>query len=180
MKKVVLTFGLIAGIVMAIMVVLSTPSMLEGDSSSSMLVGYTSMVIALSLIFFAVKIYRDKHNGGTVTFGKAFLIGIYISLIASAMYSLGFEIGLASNNMSGGEFMSLYAEGQVKAQLGEDVSAEVLQKEKGKIVADYGWYDNLVLRFLWTMIMEMFIVGVIVSLICAAILKKKPVQQSIA
>ncbi|HRG10011.1 MAG TPA: DUF4199 domain-containing protein, partial [Cyclobacteriaceae bacterium] len=52
------------------------------------LVGYTTMVIALSMIFFGIKSFRDNHAAGNITFGKGVLIGVLITLIAGVMYAL--------------------------------------------------------------------------------------------
>ena len=87
MKKIVFTFGIIAGFINIMTDILLTN--LGGEEmmhSNTQWIGYLVMVIALSLIFVGVKQYRDKHLGGVIKFGKAFLIGLYISLVAGAIY----------------------------------------------------------------------------------------------
>ena len=90
MKKNVLVFGLIAGLVVSVFMGASMIYMNNNSDAShgtsSIVVGYLSMLIAFSLIFVAVKNYRDKQNGGVISFGKAFKMGLLISLIASTMY----------------------------------------------------------------------------------------------
>ncbi len=84
MKKIVLIYGLIAGFISCAgyLIMLSDKDM---NFDNGMIYGFASMFLAFALIFVAANQYR-KQNGGTVTFGKAFLIGLYISLIASSIY----------------------------------------------------------------------------------------------
>ena len=89
MKKLVLTYGLIAGAVVSAFMAISMMGIADDPSkigAGSMVVGYLGMLIAFAFIFVAVKNYRDKQNGGVVSFGKAFSIGLLIALIASVMY----------------------------------------------------------------------------------------------
>jgi len=85
-KKIVLTFGLIAGVVLSAEMVLTIPFMDEIGFNRGLLVGYTTMVLAFLLIYFGIRTYRDNSPGGTVSFGRAFTIGILIGVIASACY----------------------------------------------------------------------------------------------
>src|SRR6188768_3086038 len=90
MKKNIIIYGLIAGIVVSILMLFSINyiSHVEGkvDYNTSLLIGYASMLIAFSLVFVGIRNYRDKYNGGIISFGKAFKIGIMIVLIASTIY----------------------------------------------------------------------------------------------
>ena len=83
MKKTVLIYGLIAGIISCMGFFLLSKNM---DFDKGMIYGFGSMIVAFSLIFVAVKNYRDKHNGGIISFGKAFQIGLYI--FAHCIYNL--------------------------------------------------------------------------------------------
>lgn len=86
MKKNVWTFGVIAGFISTIGFVIGTINPDTIDMEKGMIYGFASMILAFSLTFVAIKNYRDKYNGGAVSFKKAFLIGLYISLIASSIY----------------------------------------------------------------------------------------------
>ena len=90
MKKNIIIYGLIAGIVVSIAMLLSVNSMGHRDGNfdygTSLFIGYASMVIAFSLVFVGIRNYRNNYNGGVISFGKAFKIGIMIVLIASTIY----------------------------------------------------------------------------------------------
>ena len=96
MKKNIIIYGLIAGTLVSIFMLASMNylSHCEGnvDYNTSMLIGYASMLIAFSLVFVGIRNYRDKYNGGLISFGKAFKIGIMITLIASSMYVVAWLI----------------------------------------------------------------------------------------
>src|SRR5215212_11220953 len=96
MRKNIIIHGLIAGIVVSILM-LSTVNYIshcEGnvDYGTSMLIGYASMLIALSLVYVGIRNYRDKYNGGIISFGKAFKTGMVIVLIASTIYVIAWLI----------------------------------------------------------------------------------------
>lgn len=172
MKKIALVFGSIAGVICAGMLLITNPDMMDENAA---LVGYTTMVIALSTIFFGIKMHRDKHLGGNIKFGRAFLLGIYISLVASFIYSAGWEVTMAMNDVEPMTYMQQYAEIEANKAEKNGATPEEVKKAGEDVLAQWGWYANPILRFLWTMLFEMFVVGVVVSLICAGILKNKNV-----
>jgi hypothetical protein len=96
MKKNIIIYGLIAGIVVSVLMLSSVNylSHCEGnvDYNTSMLIGYAGMLIAFSLVFIGIRNYRDKYNGGVISFGKAFKIGMLIVLIASTIYVIAWLI----------------------------------------------------------------------------------------
>src|SRR4029077_12942443 len=70
MKKTVLTFGLIAGLIIS---VLMGGSLLLADkigSGHSMVLGYTIMVASFLLIYFGIRSYRDNTLDGRISFGR--------------------------------------------------------------------------------------------------------------
>jgi hypothetical protein len=92
MRKIVLTFGLIAGAIMSVLMVLAMLFQDQIGLGHSYVVGYTSMVIAFLMVFFGVKSYRDNVAGGSVKFGRAFGVGLLITLIATAGYVATWEV----------------------------------------------------------------------------------------
>src|SRR4051794_39263873 len=91
MTKIVLTFGLISGIIIAGVVWLNSSLIASGQISweRAEIVGYASMLIALSMVFFGIKSYRDNCAGGTIGFWKGVKVGLLISLLAGVLYFAG-------------------------------------------------------------------------------------------
>ena len=51
------------------------------DYSTNEILGYISIFVCLSFIYFGIKHYRDRVNEGVVSFGKALAIGVLISVL---------------------------------------------------------------------------------------------------
>lgn len=92
MKKIVLTFGLIAGAMLSLMMVGTIPLMDQIGFDKGMVIGYTTMVLAFLMVYFGIRSYRDNVAGGSVTFGRAFKVGILITFMASACYVATWQV----------------------------------------------------------------------------------------
>jgi hypothetical protein len=86
MKKVVLTFGGLSGVAVAILMTINTLFAEQIGFDRAIVAGYTVIVISMLFVYFGVRSYRDDVLGGQITFGKAFTAGILITLIACAFY----------------------------------------------------------------------------------------------
>lgn len=171
MKKIVLIYGLIAGAIVGGMLLITMPLYESGTLKieNGEWLGYTTMVVALSLVFFGVKSYRDNHLGGVIKFGNALTVGLLITLISSLMYAVSWEV--TYHNMKG-DFMKQYSEKQLEKMKAKGASeAEIVAS--GKKMAELGeMYKNPIIRFAMTL-MEIAPVGILISLLSAALLKKK-------
>ena len=92
MKKTVLTFGLISGAIVSVMMAITLPFQHSIGSDRAMIIGYTTMVLAFLLIFFGIKSYRDNVAGGSVSFGRAFGVGMLIAVVSSMCYVATWEV----------------------------------------------------------------------------------------
>ena len=92
MKKTVLTFGLISGLMISVLMDSSLLLANKISSGHSMLLGYTMMVASFLLIYFGVRSYRDNNLGGQISFGRAFACGILIALITTVCYVATWEV----------------------------------------------------------------------------------------
>lgn len=92
MRKVVLTFGLIAGAILSAMMLITIPFQDQIGYDRGEVIGYTTMVLAFLMVFVGVKSYRDNVAGGSVSFGRAFKVGLLITLVASACYVATWEV----------------------------------------------------------------------------------------
>ncbi len=171
MKKIVLVYGVISGLIVGGMLLVTMPLYESGTLKfdNGMLLGYTTMVIALSLIFFAVKSYRDQHLKGVISFGKAFQVGILVSLVAAIIYALSWEV---SYNTMKGDFMGKMNEHSLQKMKERGLSEKEMVAKKAELDEFAEQYKNFFVRFPIT-IMEIAPVGLIVSLLCAALLRRK-------
>lgn len=171
MKKVVLIYGLIAGTIVGGTMLITMPLYENGtfNFDNGELTGYTTMVIALSMVFFGVKSYRDNHAGGAITFWSGLKVGLLITLVASIMYAATWEVLYAR---MGEEFTQ-----EMVAHYMEDLKADgatetELAEAKAKWESFGEMYKNPLIRFGVTL-MEIFPVGLVISLLTAGLLRKK-------
>jgi len=171
MRKLILTYGTIAGTIVSGMFLVTAP--LYKDRSltpdTGMWVGYTTMVIALSLIFFAVKSYRDRHLGGSITFGRAFRMGLLITLVAALLYCLMWEICYNTIYSDFMEQMGQYEREKMVASGASQAAIRQAQAEYQRLVE---WYKNPLVRFGFTLL-EIVPVGLVISLLSAALLRRR-------
>jgi len=173
MQKIILTYGLIAGAIVSSMLVITQPLLSNGmiNYDNGMIVGYTSMVIALSVVFFGIKTFRDQEGKGKISFGTAFKIGILITLIASLMYAISWEIYY---NTVGSDFMEKYTSYHIQKLQASGATAEKIEATQKEMAAFSEQYKNPVIRFGMTLL-EIFPVGILITLLCAALLRKKEI-----
>lgn len=177
MKKNVLIFGLISGLIITTMMLI-TVSMCyaKSDFDGNMFLGYAAMILAFSMIFVAVKNYRDKYNGGVVSFGKAFKIGLYISLIASTMYVV---VWLIDYYYFIPDFMDRYTDHVLREAKRDGALPAELDKKAVEMATFKDLYKNPLLVILITY-SEILPIGILVSLISAFFLKRKQRQPAVA
>jgi hypothetical protein len=169
MRKTVLTFGLIAGVILSIMMLSTLPFIDRIGFDRSEVIGYTTMIVAFLLIFFGIRSYRDNVAGGSVSFGRAFAVGALIAVVASVCYVATWEViyfKLAP------DFVTKY-----QAYLIEKARAEgASQAEIDKKIADgqkfVELYKNPVINAGITFI-EPLPVGLIIALVSAGILRRR-------
>ncbi len=56
------------------------------------MLGYTILILGSLLVFFGIRSYRENIGGGQISFGRAFAVGILITLVASVCYVVTWEI----------------------------------------------------------------------------------------
>ncbi len=92
MRKISLTFGLIAGAVMSAMLAITIPFQDQLKGNAGMAVGYASMIAASLLIYFGVRQYRDTVRDGQLPFWDGVKVGLAISATAIVCYVITWEI----------------------------------------------------------------------------------------
>ncbi len=168
MKKTVFKFGIVAGLIVAAML-FGTTYKGEIDYDSGELLGFATMILAFSSIFFGIRSYRDKQLGGMITFGSAFQIGLFITLIASTIYVITWMIIISTY---GTDFMDQYTQYAIQKLQESGESVEEIKVKTDEMRGFQEMYKNPLIKIGFTY-MEILPIGLAVSLICAAILKKK-------
>ena len=174
MRKVVITFGLIAGAIM-ILAIFVSGTLIEREILPIAWIevtGYTTMLIALSMVFFGIKSYRDKHSNGSITFWKGVQIGVLISLIGSVMYFAGGELYNAVNPNFFPKVMQRFSEHQITNMKAKGASDDEIIKKNEEMAQVLVMFKNPLIRFA-VFVMEMFPVGIVVTLVSAGLLRKR-------
>lgn len=173
MKKNILIYGVIAGVIVSVLMLTSVNyySHCEGnvDFGTSMVIGYASMLLAFSLVFVGIRNYRDKFNGGVITFGKAFKIGMMIVLIASTIYVFAWMIDYFFFIP---DFMEKYAAQSIEQMRASGAPQAEIEKQATEMAEFSKMYKNPLFNAMMTYV-EILPVGLIVTLISALILKRK-------
>jgi len=170
MKKNILVYGLISGlIVSALMAVNLGMVSKNGNFDNSVLIGYASMIIAFALVFVGIKNFRDKYNGGVISFGKAFKVGFFMTLIASTIYVI---VWLIEEHYFFPDFMDKYTANELNKLRASGISATKLASETRELEQAKEMYKNPALKIIMTYI-EILPVGLVVTLISSLILKRK-------
>ncbi len=173
MKKTVVTFGLISGVISSLMMVATVPFADRIGFDKGAIVGYTAIVLSFLLVFFGIRSYRDNVGNGQITFGKAFAVGISITVISCIFYVVTWEI-LYFNFLP--DFMDKYSVYIVEKLKASGASAAAVQVKVQELKKYKELYDNPFFNALMTFI-EPFPIGLVITLISGAVLRKKPQSQ---
>jgi len=171
MKKIILTYGIIGGLIPAVWFLISEGLLPDSVSLNIRLwLGYTSMILAFATIFVAVKKYRDNFGDGFITFGKALRIGLLVTLVASTLYVV---VWLISYPLFFPNYFEKYMAMDKRQMLADGKNAAEIGRELAEMAKYRELYKNPVFNILVTY-SEIVPVGIVISLIAALILKNKP------
>ncbi|RAN81652.1 DUF4199 domain-containing protein [Bacillus sp. SRB_336] len=168
MLRTILKYGVIAGLVVGgfeLVTFLAFSGM--PPLKYGMLIGYTTMLIALSAVFVGIKRHRDVDRGGVIGFWPAFGVGLGVTFIAGIFYVAAWEAVQAMTHM---DFATSYANAIIASEKAKGASAEALAKLSVDMEAFKVQYANPMFRLPMTFV-EIFPVGVLVSLVSAGLLR---------
>lgn len=161
-------YGIIAGVIVAIPTFGLTVLLKDHPPENyGLLIGYSTMLVALSAIFVAIKRQRDVEGGGVIRFWPALALGLGVSVIAGILYSLSWEAAMAVTGM---DFAGDYSRQLIEAEKAKGVSGAALAKFTAEMEDFKRSYANPLYRLPMTFT-EIFPVGVLVSLVSAALLR---------
>lgn len=177
MKKTVLRFGLfgiytqLALFLISWLISNSRPE----NYKTQEVVSWVGILLSVIFVYFGMKYYRDKQNGGTLGFGEGMKLGLLIVLfpsIAFALYSVIHILWLDP------QFLDKYYAYEVK-QLKASVSATDLGQRLKEMEEQRQMFGSPLVQFV-AMFLSVFVVGLIVTIISTLLLKRKAVQVSLA
>lgn len=173
MKKTVLTFGLISGAISSLMMIATAAFGKEIGFDKGAYLGYTSIVLSFLLVFFGIRSYRDNVGNGHITFRKGFAVGISITMISCACYVVTWEI-IYYNFLP--HFWDYYGAHLVEKLKASGASPAAVQAKVDEVARYKELYKNPIINAAMTFI-EPFPIGLIITLISAAILRRTPQSQ---
>jgi hypothetical protein len=173
MKKTILTFGLISGVLSSLMMAATVPFAHSIGFNKALIVGYTTIVLSFLLVYFGIRSYRDNIGNGQITFTKAFVVGISITLISCVFYVVTWEV-IYFNFLPG--FMDSYGAHAIEKLKASGASPETIQAQLQQLKKSKELYQNPFFNAAMTFI-EPFPVGLVITLISAAVLRKKAPSQ---
>jgi hypothetical protein len=171
MKKTVLTFGLISGAILALMMFATLPFLDKIGFDKGEIIGYTTMVLSFLMVFFGIRSYRENVSGGQITFGKGFAVGILITVVSCLCYVVAWEI-LYYKFLP--DFAEKYASHMIEKARASGASPQAIDAQLQQMKTFKAMYDHpLIIAAI--SFLEPLPVGLIITLISAAILRKKTV-----
>lgn len=169
MRKVVLTFGLIAGAIMSAVMLLAIPFKEQIGFDRAAIVGYTSMVLAFLMVFFGVKSYRDNVAGGELSFGRALQVGLLITLVATVCYVATWQLAY---HQFMPDFASDYAAYSLQKARASGATEAELARQTQQMTEYIEMYRNPLFNIAITFL-EPLPVGLVFTLVTAGVLGRK-------
>jgi hypothetical protein len=173
MKTILVRNGVLAGLIVSATLVLSMAFVHERLGFEwGMAIGYSSMLLAFSLIFTGLKTYRDQHPEGVLTLKDGLLLGLGISLIASTLYVVTW---LVDYHFFMPDFIEKFGAMSLEKSRAAGASAEELRKE-AEAMAEYREMYKSPIGVALITYMEILPVALLVTVVSAFWLKRGPVK----
>jgi hypothetical protein len=169
-KKTILTYGVISGLVSAGLMLATVPFMKVGFDRGYV-IGYTAIVLSFLLVWFGIRSYRDNVGQGQITFARAFGVGIAITVISCVFYVVTWEIlyFTVMNDFAEKYGAYMVAKAQAAGAGPAVIQAKIAEAQRMKVSL-----DNPLINSAMTFL-EPFPVGLLMTLISAGVLRKKRV-----
>lgn len=173
MQKTIIRFGLLSGAVSSVLLILVTSIGraigLQTFADYGVWFGFTTIILSLTLVYFGIRSYRDQHSQGRISFGKAFQIGILVTVISCVCYSVTWVIFYFNFFPT---FMDDFGAYHLQKMKESGESAAAIAKQAAELRKVNEQYQNPFYNFAITF-MEPFPVGLLMTFVSALVLKKK-------
>jgi len=168
-RKIVLTFGCLSGLLSAAMMYAVLPFLDQIGFDRAAFVGYTAIVISFLFVFFGVRAYRDRLNGAPLTFGRAFGVGLMITLISCVFYVVAWQV---MYHYFLPDFIDQYSAHVLEKLRASGAAQAVIDAQTQEMAYFKDLYANPIVAIALTFI-EPFPVGLLVTLISAVTLRTR-------
>ena len=172
MKKIILTFGLISGAISALMMFITLPMVDKISFDRLEVIGYATIIASFLMVFFGIRSYRENVGGGKITFGKGMKVGLLITLISCACYVIAWQIIYYKITP---DFAEKYGNYILEKARAGGASATELAAKREEIKSFKELLANPLINVAVTLL-EPLPIGVLVTLISSAILRRKEPQ----
>ena len=98
MQRIVRRSGHISGSIFALTFVVGMLFKEQLGFDYGAILGYAAMLVSFLMVYFGVRAYRDTELNGSIKFGRAFGVGILITLVGCAFYVSSWEIVYFKNS----------------------------------------------------------------------------------
>jgi len=172
--KSALSYGLFFGIIMGLELILGYILNIDPQTNTSYGIGINVLnylILPFIFIFIACNNYKNKLNGGFVTFGQCLKIGVLVCVIAAIIYGIFYT-----------SFIYLvpeYFDGMLNKmdKILKDQNAQMTQEQIDMAVSMTKKFMTPAIAVPITIAIFAF-VGLLHSLLVGAIVKKDPINQS--
>ena len=173
MLRFVLIFGFIAGLMLALLLLITQVVLGEGSFDHGAVIGYTGMVAAFLMVFFGVKAYRDQMGGQPLRFGRAFTVGILITALACTCYVAMWEVIIHKWAPDFADKYAAYTIKKAREAGATDAQIANTEKEMQQFKELYANpFINIALTFL-----EPLPVGILYTIVTAVVMSRKRKEQ---
>lgn len=165
MKKLIFVFGSFIGIILSVNSIIHINMLYSNpDYKANDVIGYATMVIMFSLIYFGVRNYRNNYLDGKIGFAQAFKTGALMCFIASTFYVV---LGLLYYYLFVPDFIDVYSDYVIRNTEPDKVEAITSQMANFKEM-----FKNPLFAILISYV-EVLPIGMVVAFFSALIVKKK-------
>lgn len=168
-KKIVLVHGLIAGAILSAMMLATLPFLDRIGFDRGAVIGYSTMVAAFLLVYFGVRSYRDQIGDGRIGFGRAFLVGLAITAVATVCYVATWQFVYRQITP---DFVDKYAAYAIDKKRKAGASELEVAATAKEMVEFKRMYENPFVNVALTAL-EPLPVGLLFTLVSAALLSRK-------
>lgn len=168
MQKTILTYGIISGVIYILLVV-SLIWMSGGtDFDKGNSLGYIFNIGALTMVFLAIRSFREKNGAGFITFNTGFRIGILVTVIGSLIYALAWLVYIYTIDP---DFTERYAGFFVEKIRSSGKTVAEIESEIRAFERNMADFSNPFAYALYSFL-EVFPGGLIVTILCALLMKR--------